>query len=129
MEGAAPPSDEEESVEDPIMGIEFSLEVSKPGRQSILFNLLSHPAQGLEIHSLQFVQPTTPLTTAAPEPYYQGPVIDELEPVLAQNLTDFVQGVCGIDADVTEWMIMEADRAEQKQYVQWLEGIHKLVAP
>ena len=128
-EGAAEGEEEEGAEdEDPIMGIEFDLEVSKAGRQTVVFHVVSHPSQGLEVHSLQFVQPPAPASSAAqPEPFYQGPVIDELEPGLAQNLTDFVQGVCGIDADVTDCMIMEADKAEQKQYVLWLEGINKLV--
>ena len=132
-EDSSPPEDSEEDEEDSdnnIAGIEFDLEVSKVGRPAVTFHLTGHPAQGLMIHSLHFAQPpsaTAVAPGAKPEPFYEGPVMTELEPLLQQNLNDFVLGVCGIDADVTEWLIEEADRVEQKQYVAWLEGINKLV--
>ena len=59
---------------------------------------------------------------------YMGPTLDELDEELQQNLADFVEGVAGIDADVIAWMMMEGDRVEQTKYVQWLEGLKKVVA-
>jgi hypothetical protein len=104
-------------------GITFMLEVKNSnGGETMFMEVLggTHGGEGggVDIQSLKI---------GDKEKDYTGPELHELDPEFQQSLTDFVEGVCGIDAQTVEFMMINGEEVEKKQYGKWLAGLKKII--
>lgn len=117
-------TDEEEDEES--SPIRFDLTVTRAGKTLCLSCISENAAASVE--SVTVLTGENNNSKDVEEDSFRGPDLEELPEDVLDAMEIFVSEDCGVDEDVAAFLAMYADYKEQLEYVEWLDGLSKVIA-